>query len=366
MTDASNRLYPPTNEVMCAHAGEPSDASYPSADFKPMCRICLETDAPDDDPLIAPCRCSGSMKWVHRKCLNEWRAQEQVPLSFTHCPQCKFQYRTELDEGEKTFKNLKLTVFVARDTIGLFLLVQAFLAGVAFLMHACDPDGAIAKLYPEKWAESKAALHFSVGPYYVTTCIGSLAILGFVGLCLWCAGKLPGQTSEARNAPRWRRPRSEADCCPGGACPTCDNCELVYCINCDNVCPRNQRCDCCPGESCDCNCDNACKCDNCSGEAAPALVAVGLALLAIFVLIGLVVGFFFSVIIVQRIVQKHVNLLHMRGESKVHRVLDLATRPELLDAPRDDAVAYEAPSTQLLGTGKPGSSSDADAALPDI
>ena len=29
---------------------------------------------------------------------------------------------------------------------------------------ACDPSGVIVKLYPEKWAESKAALHFSVGP----------------------------------------------------------------------------------------------------------------------------------------------------------------------------------------------------------
>ena len=163
MTDATVRLYPPTNEVMHASDGEPTDATHASTGYK-MCRICLETDAPDDDPLIAPCRCSGSMKWVHRKCLNEWRAQEQVPLAFTHCPQCKFQYRTELDEGEKTFKNIRLTLFVARDTIGLFLLVQAFLAGVAFVMHACDPSGVIVKLYPEKWAESKAALHFSVGP----------------------------------------------------------------------------------------------------------------------------------------------------------------------------------------------------------
>ena len=71
-------------------------------------------------------------------------------------------------------------------------------------------------------------------------------------------------------------------------------------------------------------------------------------------------------IIVQRIIQKHVTLLHMRGESKVHRVLDLADRPELLDAPRDDAVAYEAPNAELLGrsAGKPGSSSDTG--LPDI
>ena len=39
----------------------------------------------------------------------------------------------------------------------------------------------------------------------------------------------------------------------------------------------------------------------------------------------------------QRIVQRHVKLLLMRGESKVHFVLDLAQQPELL---QDGPVAY--------------------------
>ena len=45
----------------------------------------------------------------------------------------------------------------------------------------------------------------------------------------------------------------------------------------------------------------------------------------------------YQVIIVQRIVQRHVKLLLMRGESKVHFVLDLAQQPELL---QDGPVAY--------------------------
>lgn len=131
----SDGLYPPTtNEMGRAHDEEAAAGSmgYPSDDFR-MCRICLESDAPADDPLIAPCRCAGSMKWVHRKCLNEWRAQEKVPLAFSHCPQCKFQYRTELDEGEQKIKYVRLLLFVARDTIGLFVLLQACLAGLALI-----------------------------------------------------------------------------------------------------------------------------------------------------------------------------------------------------------------------------------------
>ena len=84
-----------------------------------------------------------------------------------------------------------------------------------------------------------------------------------------------------------------------------------------------------PADNCDCKCDN-CKCDNC--DCAEASLVVGLALLAIFVIIGLVVGVFFSIVVVQRVIQRHVRLLYMRGESRVHRVLDLANSPELLRA----------------------------------
>ena len=88
--------------------------------------------------------------------------------------------------------------------------------------------------------------------------------------------------------------------------------------------------------------------------------------------------FVLQVIVVQRLVQRHVKLLHMRGEAQVraprassaahacdsessgcekcavgeqvHRVLDLADRPELLDAPRPsrDAISYDPPSVALL------------------
>ena len=122
------------------------------------------------------------MRWVHRNCLNEWRAQDQVPLAFSHCPQCKFQYRTALDEDQQRLKHLRLWLFVARDTVGLFVLLQLCLAAVALLVHACDPDEHVVQLYPKEWAEEAAASRLSIGPYYVTTCIGTLALLAAHGM----------------------------------------------------------------------------------------------------------------------------------------------------------------------------------------
>ena len=37
-----------------------------------ICRICLSEESSSSDPLINPCKCSGSMKWIHLECLRKW------------------------------------------------------------------------------------------------------------------------------------------------------------------------------------------------------------------------------------------------------------------------------------------------------
>ena len=37
------------------------------------CRICyLEEESPEENPLVQPCKCSGSLKYIHLKCLKHW------------------------------------------------------------------------------------------------------------------------------------------------------------------------------------------------------------------------------------------------------------------------------------------------------
>lgn len=36
-----------------------------------MCKICLSEEE-DNNPLISPCNCTGSMKFIHVGCLKEW------------------------------------------------------------------------------------------------------------------------------------------------------------------------------------------------------------------------------------------------------------------------------------------------------
>ena len=39
---------------------------------KPLCRICYGDDSSDENPLICPCICKGSMKYIHYQCLKNW------------------------------------------------------------------------------------------------------------------------------------------------------------------------------------------------------------------------------------------------------------------------------------------------------
>lgn len=53
--------------------GLPVNASGSQASKGDMvCRICLSEDSDMENPLISPCKCSGTMKFIHLDCLKEW------------------------------------------------------------------------------------------------------------------------------------------------------------------------------------------------------------------------------------------------------------------------------------------------------
>lgn len=68
----------------------------------------------------SPCKCSGSIKWVHRECLEMW-IQNAPILQQSQCNTCKFPYRRcyNLKPIEKWSKpSLRLTIW---DSIEIFL-----------------------------------------------------------------------------------------------------------------------------------------------------------------------------------------------------------------------------------------------------
>jgi len=57
----------------------------------PQCYICYET-GDQSNPLINPCQCTGSVKYVHLSCLSRWIQPEGSSTVHAHCPVCKARY----------------------------------------------------------------------------------------------------------------------------------------------------------------------------------------------------------------------------------------------------------------------------------
>lgn len=56
------------------------------------CRICFEEET-EDNILIWPCKCRGTSKYVHEKCLNQWRYENIDRPAFELCMECRYKYR---------------------------------------------------------------------------------------------------------------------------------------------------------------------------------------------------------------------------------------------------------------------------------
>lgn len=103
-----------------------------------VCRLCFESDG----DIIAPCSCKGSSKWIHRNCLDTWRASGQNPRAMTHCCECGFQYlltvrRVENSPVETERRNLIRQM--ASQTILAFIAVQLIIIGLGMIVRVLDP-----------------------------------------------------------------------------------------------------------------------------------------------------------------------------------------------------------------------------------
>lgn len=76
-------------------------------------------ERPEDGKLIVPCKCKGTMKYVHRGCLNVWRMHSTRRDSYYKCEQCFTAYQFQ----ETGFSKVLASPIVTRLlTFGIFSL----------------------------------------------------------------------------------------------------------------------------------------------------------------------------------------------------------------------------------------------------
>jgi len=89
-----------------------------------FCRICME-DSEETSPLIMPCVCSGSLKYVHFHCLKEWIEESNE----TNCGVCNQPHQgLVMSEGRIPFKTYLRADLYATLSLYLIAFVSFFLS----------------------------------------------------------------------------------------------------------------------------------------------------------------------------------------------------------------------------------------------
>lgn len=91
-----------------------------------------------DDGFISPCACKGSMAWVHRQCLEEWRYKSARRDSFYNCEYCFAAYRFKHTWLAAFLNNPFTLLLVTLLVTGLTALGIVFLAGAIFPLRLAD------------------------------------------------------------------------------------------------------------------------------------------------------------------------------------------------------------------------------------
>lgn len=188
----------------------------------PECRICLSSD----EHFISPCRCKGTQGYVHRTCLNEWRATKQGD-AFTQCSECHTPYvlyNEEFDAKEERKRVWKFRFLVARDLIGALFIIQLVIFMIGGLISLCDS---------KKWM-TQHLFKDDFLTLYICGIVGLLFILGIIGCSFLCCGSSNNTNNRRSNS--------------GNNCHHYhhhhDNYNLICCWPSDDLCGKNSSSDC--------------------------------------------------------------------------------------------------------------------------
>lgn len=71
-----------------------------------ICRICYDNEETEDNKLIRPCKCKGTQRWIHEKCLLRWlNVNINNPEKRDYCDICKYKFKIR-DNNNESMENV--------------------------------------------------------------------------------------------------------------------------------------------------------------------------------------------------------------------------------------------------------------------
>jgi len=117
----------------------------------PVCRICLMEDNDLENPLIAPCKCAGSMRLIHHGCLKTWFSNKRI-MKVTNivttyfwknleCELCKtaYPYETRTQDGKKLLNIIEYdTPQSLNGQIAQYIVLESISSNTSKVIHVVN------------------------------------------------------------------------------------------------------------------------------------------------------------------------------------------------------------------------------------
>lgn len=102
-------------------------------DIIATCRICLEEDSINN--MLHPCKCTGSSRYVHKGCLNEWRNITTNRDNQYKCEICNYRYKISPSRENRT-----CFVKTVLSPNCFYILMNIFAYLFSLILNAIDTD----------------------------------------------------------------------------------------------------------------------------------------------------------------------------------------------------------------------------------
>lgn len=115
---------------------EDHDALEPKEDIasSALCRICYENEF-EGNNLVHPCKCTGSVKFIHEECLKVWLVSRQLDIDKAECELCNTPFKmifgvvSECNISKGCRESKAICVFVP-----LLCVVLAMMSGILYVL----------------------------------------------------------------------------------------------------------------------------------------------------------------------------------------------------------------------------------------
>ncbi|GLC59278.1 hypothetical protein PLESTB_001469500 [Pleodorina starrii] len=147
------------------------------------CRICMDDESdPVTNPLINPCKCSGTTKYVHRQCLLKWRTMKAGTQAHYRCEICHYRCAYLATQDVNAFSGLRHLRFVKAEMAMNLRLV---------CLVARSP---LRYQFRRLWWARILGHPLTSGIIFAALLVTSSWLLGYVPLFEWLTGAPPGSS----------------------------------------------------------------------------------------------------------------------------------------------------------------------------